>query len=92
MRTITCINVLAWGTFVWIGRGLLANLTAQDISGFPNHDQSMYYIYVPAGMVLAALTAYAVASKRSMKGVALVAEIAFLIALLPFVFFYTGGV
>jgi len=92
MPIVTWMNVLAWGTFVWIGRGLLANVAAQNISGYPNHGQSVYYLYIPAGMVLMALAAYAITRKRPLKSVALVAEILVLIALLPFVFFYTGGV
>jgi hypothetical protein len=92
MRTITCINVLAWGAFVWIGRGLLANVAAQNIAGYPNHRQSVYYIYIPAGMVVVALGANAVARIRTLKYVALVAEILVLAAVLPFFSLYTGGV
>jgi len=92
MRTVTFMNVLAWGIFVWIGRGLLTNVAAQNIPGYSNHGQSVYYIYIPAGMVLMALAAYAITRKRALERVALVAEILVLIALLPFVFFYTGGV
>jgi hypothetical protein len=92
MRTVTCINVFLWGALVWLGRSLSANVAARNIQGYPNHGQLVYYVYVPMGMVVLALAAFALARIRKVKYLALVIEILVLLALLPFMLPYTGGV
>jgi len=92
MRFVAGINVLLWGAFIWIGHGLLHNLAARSIPGFPNQGQMTYYLYFPMGMLTLALSAYALSRVRKLRYVGLGIEVLLLFVFVPFLLGYTGGV
>jgi ABC-type uncharacterized transport system ATPase subunit len=96
MKVLMGINILIWGVFVWIGHSVThnsaADAAAHGIQGVPNHGQLVYYIYVPTGMVVCAVGAYALSTLKQVRYVGIVIEILVLFAFLPFFLGYTGGV
>jgi hypothetical protein len=92
MRVVAGINILLWGAFIWIGRGLLYNSAGRGIPGFPNQGQVTYYLYLPIGMLTLALCAYALSRVSKLRYVTLGIEVLVLVAFVPFFLEYTGGV
>lgn len=92
MRVLVAINVLVWGGLTWMGAGLLRNVAAQHIDGFPSGGQLIYYLYIPVVLLLLSLIGLAVSRYTRFRRTALVLEIALLAYFVPFILPYTGGV
>jgi len=91
VRVLAGINVLLWGAFIWIGRGLIHNLAGRAVPGYPNHGQMTYYVYFPMAMLTLALSAYAIGRVRKLRYVGLGVEVLVLVVFAPFFLGYTGG-
>jgi uncharacterized protein involved in cysteine biosynthesis len=92
MQVATIINVLIWSALVWTGWDGLANVVAQRVEGYPNHAQTVYYLYIPLGMVAVTLAGYALSRVGKARYIALIIEILVLVAVLPYLLPYGGGV
>jgi hypothetical protein len=92
MRVIAAINVLLWGTFIWIGHGLLDDLVKRSVPGFPNQGQMTYYLYFPIGMLGLTLSGYVLSRVRKLRYLGLGVEILLLVLFVPFFLGYPGGV
>jgi hypothetical protein len=64
----------------------------QQVSGLPSSGQLIYYVYVPASILIVASAGLLLWKFTRFRGAALALEAILLIAVLPFMLPYTGGV
>lgn len=83
-------NVLAWSALVWLGEDLTRGVVARV--GHASAVQLNYYVHIPMAVVSVAFGTYALARYTSYKRIALTIQILLSIALIPFLFPYSGGV
>ena len=98
MRAFTVVNniaaasnILIWCGFTWLGVGLTKGVTDQNVPGYPNTGQLIYYIRFPLVMAACTIGAYAVSRFTGYKRTALAVQLVALLILLPFLLGYTGG-
>jgi hypothetical protein len=84
-------NVLIWCGFTWLGRGLINGVTGQNVTGYPNTGQLIYYLRFPLVMAACTIGAYAVSRFTRYKRMALAVQFVALLVFLPFLLGYTGG-
>jgi hypothetical protein len=89
---LATINLLLWGGFTWLGIDLVAGVTTHHAPGYPNHGQIAYYIRFPILMAIFTVAVYLLSRFTRYGGAAVSLQILPLIAVLPFVLLYTGGV
>jgi hypothetical protein len=92
MRALTTINALIWGALSWSGWHGLASISAQSVGGYPNPEQKEYYLYLPLVMVTLTIAGFVLSQFRKVRVVAMIFEILLLVAVLPFLLPYGGGV
>ena len=85
------ISVIIWILFLILGIHLSMSVYEQQISGYPNVGQILYYIGFPSFMavILGAIIAFA---KRIRSYIVSVFSLVSLACLPVYLFFYTGGV
>ena len=89
-RIVAITAVILWGYFALRGFDAMADISAQQVPGFPNSGQRTYYLYIPLAMALLALLLVA-AAWRSKRPIGCLAGL-LVAALPPYLFYYTGGV
>jgi len=92
IHVLTAINVLVWGLLVFNARQLLDGLEQQHVTSFPNSAQAMYYLYFPAAVAAFVVLCWLLARSGILRRFVLVAELFAAFSVLPYMFFYTGGV
>jgi hypothetical protein len=95
---LQALNLAAWGLLTASGWSLLHDLKERHIDGRPSAEQITYYLAIPAlfTSVAAAIALATLVGGRSPKSrIAIWGRrvlLLNLLFLLPFAFFYTGGV
>jgi len=84
MRAVTGINVVVWSALLWLGW--------RSLAVHPTQEHVAYYLYFPISMVGATLAAHFLGGLKGLRLVALAAETLVLLAVVPFLLSYTGGV
>ena len=77
-----------WGLLALVGIGAINGVRSQHVAGYPNQEQLIYYIAIPALFAAASLVGLLFAPKAIGRGTA----VALTLALVGYLFFYTGGV
>ena len=77
-----------WSLFTLVGIGAINGVWSQDVAGYPNQRQLIYYIAVPALFAAASLVGLLFAPKPIGRGCAG----ALALAIVGYLFFFTGGV
>jgi hypothetical protein len=91
------VSAFAWGALIWLGLTGIESVRMQHVPGYPNPAQVKYYVTTPAvvfllvfvGLAWRLLAPAQLARYRPFGTLVLVMS---LIGLLPYMFFYTGGV
>jgi hypothetical protein len=86
------VNALLWVGLAWIGWGLLSGVERQHVAGYPSRAQFIYYLGFPLVMAACALALYAFARFTRLGSAAIFSQVLVFFVLLPFLFFYGGGV
>jgi hypothetical protein len=90
---LTGIAVLIWGGLLLVGRDLISGVVAQKALGYPNTAQIDFLIAWPAAVGMALLlTAWICNGLRRWAAPLALLSGAALVALLPYLFVYGGGV
>jgi len=95
IRILGLVNLVVWAFWVWTGVGLSRGVVDQHVPGYPSAEQIEYYIGIPALMIAVCLGFVALTffgKGRLTSNTAAVVLVAALFAVLPFMFFYGGGV
>ena len=92
MRTLTVINIVVWCGLTWIGIDLTDGVRNQQVVGYPNAGQIAYYIRLPIVLSVFAVAAHVISRFTCFERTALILQVLILIAVLPFLFGYGGGV
>ena len=90
---LTGIAVLIWFGLLVLGRDLVSGVVAQKALGYPNTGQIDFLIVWPASVVIVLLLCAWICNglRRWTQLLALLSGVS-LLALLPYLFFYGGGV
>ena len=90
---LTGLAVLIWLGLLVVGRGLISAVVGQKAVGYPNTAQIDFLIVWPAGVVMVLLLCAWICNSRG-KWAPLLTLLsgASVLALLPYLFFYGGGV
>ena len=90
---LTGIAVLIWFGLLVLGRDLVSGVVAQKALGYPNTGQIDFLIVWPASVVIALLLCAWICNgrRRWTQLLALLSGVS-LLALLPYLFLYGGGV
>ncbi|MCK9193519.1 MAG: hypothetical protein M0P19_06555 [Nevskia sp.] len=90
--SITAIIAMAiWVSFVIMGYQGIQSVAMQNVQGYPNDGQIRFYIVLPSIVATAvALSAICFWFNR-LKALARAIQVFSLVALFPYLFFYTGG-
>lgn len=91
-RLILLLATLAWTWLALAGWSGIEGIRDQHAAGYPNEGQIRFYLVLPALAAAACLVLFVAAllSRRFGCALALSGALA-LAALLPYLFFYTGG-
>lgn len=90
-RVIAILAILAlWALLLWVGLDLSAGVQARHIPGAPSIEQIEYYVGIPVVACLLGLTGAALSLKRK-SPVTPVIGLLLLVALLPYIIPYGGG-
>ena len=82
---------LIWGALLFLGSALASGVKSQGVPGYPNSGQIIYYQGIPGAAFAVALALLAASFKWKGCGLSVAAAL-LILALLPFLLFYTGGV
>lgn len=86
------ITAAIWGLFVWKGYSSLEDLKGQHVAGYPSSGQVNFYFHFPIVVLLIVLIALAASHYRALKIPAILLYALSLLAVLPYLLGYTGGV
>ncbi len=90
---LTGLAGLLWFGLFLLGWDLIKGVVARGVLGYPNAGQIEFYVVWPALVVMALTTsAWVCNGTRRWPRLLLASTGVSLAALLPFMFFYTGGV
>ncbi|MBA3050772.1 MAG: hypothetical protein KKE42_01465 [Alphaproteobacteria bacterium] len=76
-----------WSLLALIGVGAIYGVWSQDVAGFPNQRQLIYYVAIPALLATVSLVGLLFAPKPIGRGCAS----ALALAVFGYLFFFTGG-
>ena len=91
-RVLILLALLIWGYFGLRGFDAMADIAAQNVPGYPNAGQRQLYLHIPLAVSAVALLLLAGSFRRGIGGAAGCLAGLLLIALLPYLFVYRGGV
>ena len=94
-RIVVGLNLLVWGFWLWTGIGLLRGVANQHVPGYPNSGQIEYYAGIPGVLVVICLAFAALVFFNKGKlasSIANIIQVTALIAVLPYMIVYGGGV
>lgn len=87
------VLAILWTGFFFLGQALIDDAAKRHLAGFPNGAQIHYYVAGPAYVAMAVLaSAWVFSIFPRWSWMLLILDLAALFALLPYVFFYTGGI
>ncbi|WP_266181900.1 hypothetical protein [Dyella humicola] len=86
------ITAAIWVFFVWKGYSSLKYLDGQHVPGYPSSGQVNFYFHFPIVVLLIVLIALAASRYRMLKIPAVLLYTLSLLAVLPYLLGYTGGV
>ena len=90
---LTIVAVTIWGAILLFGRMLLVGVAAQQSPGYPRLGQIDWLIVGPFGVItLLLIFGWMGSAYRRIKGVQWAVSVITLLAVLPYFFFYGGGV
>ena len=90
---LTGCAVFAWAALLLVGASLIRGVTGQNVPGYPSSGQIEFYLLYPA-LAIAVLVACAWLFKGISRRPSLLAFLsgAALLAVLPYIMFFGGGV
>jgi len=86
------LNGVAWGGLSRLGWVVVEGVFAQHVAGYPNAGQISFYIVIPLVMVSVAMVPAVLLSQTRWAFWGNVWSAFTLVLLLPYLFFYTGGI
>lgn len=89
--TLMALNAITWACLSWSGLDGMRAVRAQHVPGYPSHGQLEFYVVVPLVVLAVSITVPLLLSRTRWARVGVWVESAILLLLLPFGFFYTGG-
>lgn len=89
---LASITAAVWGLFVLKGYSSLEDMKNQHVPGYPSSGQANFYFHFPIVVLLIVLVALAASHYRSLKIPAILLYALSLLAVLPYLLGYTGGV
>lgn len=89
---LAAITTAIWGFFVLTGYGLLEDLKGRRVPGYPSPGQANFYLHLPIAVLSIVLVALAASHYRPLKVPAIFLYTLSLLAVLPYLLGYTGGV
>jgi hypothetical protein len=89
---LSAVSILAWGYFAWSGSDGIQGIRHQHVAGYPNEGQIRYYVVLPIMMLLASVAPIAGLGSTRWSYISTWWWTFTLLALLPYAFFFTGGI
>jgi len=90
---LTALSCMAWGALVALGFEGLKGVVEQHVRGYPVPGQVFYYFWMPViAFVLSLMSGIVCFRLPRVRWIGQIAMLIALLALLPFLFLYTGGV
>jgi uncharacterized membrane protein YwzB len=90
--SITAIIAMAiWVSFVIMGYQGIQSVVTQNVQGYPNVGQIRFYIILPSIVATAVACSAICFWFNRLKILARTVQVFSLVALFPYLFFYTGG-
>ena len=89
---LAAINAFAWGSLAILGASLIRGVADQKVVGYPAPEQITYYLYVPIAACLMALALWLLSRRGTLRRIAFGIQLITLVALAPYMLFFTGGV
>jgi hypothetical protein len=88
---VSIVSCLFWAALLYLGVKVYASGVQQGVAGYPNTAQLRFYILFPVAMTLlsACLAVFANKLPRFLPTIISLVQFALI---LPYLFFYTGGV
>ena len=91
--TLTALSCAAWGGLVALGLEGLKGVVEQHVNGYPAPGQLIYYFWMPAMAFLVSFLSGALCLRMPrIRWIGQLTLLVLLLALLPFLYLYTGGV
>jgi hypothetical protein len=91
--TLMTLSSAAWGGLIVLGLEGLKGVVEQHIPGYPASGQIIYYFWMPeTAFVISLLSGVLCLKMLRLRWAGQIVLIVSLLALLPFLFLYTGGV
>lgn len=90
-RIVAALCALLWGIFGYIGFDLVSHVAQRGVPGYPNAGQWGLYVVFPAVMILIGI-GLVLLSKRAPTALYVGVVGVELVAVLPFLLIYGGGV
>ena len=89
---LMALNILVWGGLSWIGWGLIRSVEARHAAGYPNLGQIECYLVLPLLMLSVSLVPGAFLDQTRWSALATIWCSFTLIAVVPYLLPYSGGV
>jgi hypothetical protein len=92
LQALTVLNVFFWGLLLFTGASIAANSPNLDFA-LSATSRVGFYIYIPSVALLTVLLAFFIGRRgQVLRRLCLLPQVLALLALLPFLLRYTGGV
>ena len=88
---LPALNGIVWGGLAWMGWGGIKHVQSQHVPGYPNFGQIQFYVIFPLAMVSIALIPATLLSQTKWAVIGNIWSVVTLLAVFPYLFFYTGG-
>ena len=88
---LPAISGIVWGGLSWMGWAGVKGVQSQHVPGYPNLGQIQFYTVFPLVMLSVALVPAALLSQTKWAIIGNIWSVVTLLAVLPYLFFYTGG-
>ena len=89
---LPAINALVWGGLSWMGWGGIKYIESQHAAGYPSSGQILFYQIIPLVMLSVALVPAALLGQTRWATFGNAWSAFTLFLLLPYLFYYGGGV
>ena len=86
------LNVLVWSMLLRMGQLLMRDSPARGVDHVLHQHQLNYYVNTPIVILACAIVLLVMARARKLRPLALTAEVALLLTVLPFLLLYMGGI
>ena len=89
---LAAINAITWGSLAFLGSSLVRGVASQHVAGYPASGQIGYYIYIPCAVGVSAIALWLLGRRGMLRRTVLGIELCTLVAVAPYVLFFTGGI